>query len=165
MTPEEWIAHDPDPATAAELAACSPDELAARFARPLGFGTAGLRGPVRGGPDAMNVAVVSRATWAVARVLGERASPRSATVIVGRDARHGSATFATVTAEVLAAEGFSVELLRAPVPTPVLAFAVRQTGAAAGMTGHPLSHAEVLAAGASSASRMGALLAAVIARF
>ncbi len=68
MTPEEWIAHDPDPRTAAELAACDAGELAARFARPLRFGTAGLRGPVRGGPDAMNVAVVSRATWAVAQV-------------------------------------------------------------------------------------------------
>ena len=76
MTPEEWIAHDPDPQTAAELAACGPDELAARFARPLTFGTAGLRGPVRGGPDAMNVAVVSRATWAVAQVLGDRAGAR-----------------------------------------------------------------------------------------
>jgi purine-nucleoside phosphorylase len=39
------------------------------------------------------------------------------------------------------------------------------TNLAAGMTGHPLSHAEVLAAGAESASRMGALLTAVIARF
>ena len=128
MTPEEWIAHDPDPRTAAELAACDPDELAARFAHPLTFGTAGLRGPVRGGPDAMNVAVVSRATWAVARVLAERGP-----VIVGRDARHGSAVFATVTAEVLAAEGFSVLLLPGPVPTPVVAFAVRNTGAAAGV--------------------------------
>ncbi len=36
VTPEEWIAHDPDPLTAAELAACDPDELAARFARPAG---------------------------------------------------------------------------------------------------------------------------------
>ncbi|OBI11122.1 phosphomannomutase [Mycobacterium sp. E2327] len=128
MTPEEWIAHDPDPTTAAELAALNSGELAARFAHPLAFGTAGLRGPVRGGPDAMNVAVVSRATWAVAQVLAERGL-----VIVGRDARHGSAVFATVTAEVLAAEGFSVLLLPGPVPTPVVAFAVRRTGAAAGV--------------------------------
>ncbi|HWS93200.1 MAG TPA: phospho-sugar mutase, partial [Mycobacterium sp.] len=147
MTPEEWIAHDPDPTTAAELAACSPDELAARFAHPLRFGTAGLRGPVRGGPDAMNVAVVLRATWAVARVLTDRppqaggvpaaqgSTPRVAgsLVVVGRDARHGSAAFAATTAEVLAAENFSVVLLPDPVPTPVVAFAVRHTGAAAGI--------------------------------
>ena len=38
------------------------------------------------------------------------------------------------------------------------------TNLAAGITGQPLSHAEVLAAGASSASRMGALLADVVAR-
>ena len=132
MTPEEWIAHDPDPATAAELAACDPDELAERFARPLMFGTAGLRGPVRGGPDAMNVAVVSRATWAVAQVLIARGRHGSS-VIVGRDARHGSAVFATATAEVLAAQGFSVLLLPGPVPTPVVAFAVRHTGAPAGI--------------------------------
>lgn len=132
MTPEEWIAHDPDPATAAELAACDPDELAARFARPLRFGTAGLRGPVRGGPDAMNVAVVSRVSWAVAQVLIGRGL-RGSSVIVGRDARHGSAVFATVTAEVLAAQGFSVLLLPGPVPTPVVAFAVRHTGAPAGV--------------------------------
>jgi len=132
VTPEEWIAHDPDPATAAELAACGPDELAARFARPLTFGTAGLRGPVRGGPDAMNLAVVSRASWAVAQVLKEQ-ERAGAVVIVGRDARHGSAAFAAATAEVIAAEGFSVLMLPDPAPTPVLAFAVRHTGAAAGM--------------------------------
>ncbi|TAM65072.1 phospho-sugar mutase [Mycobacterium sp.] len=132
MTPEEWIAHDPDRTTAAELAACDPDELAARFAHPLTFGTAGLRGPVRGGPDAMNVAVVSRATWAVAQVLSRQAPP-GAQVIVGRDARYGSAVFATVTAEVLADQGFSVLFLPGPVPTPVVAFAVRHTGALAGI--------------------------------
>ncbi|OBF83671.1 phosphomannomutase [Mycobacterium sp. 852002-51163_SCH5372311] len=132
MTPEDWIAHDPDPTTAAELAACAPDELAARFARPLTFGTAGLRGPVRGGPDAMNLAVVLRATWAVAQVLTGRGSA-GARVIVGRDARHGSAAFSAATAEVLAAEGFSVLQLPEPVPTPVVAFAVRQAGAAAGI--------------------------------
>lgn len=39
------------------------------------------------------------------------------------------------------------------------------TNLAAGITGEPLSHAEVLAAGAASATRMGSLLADVIARF
>ncbi|TDH51921.1 phospho-sugar mutase [Mycobacterium eburneum] len=131
MTPEEWIAHDPDPVTAAELAACDADELAARFARPLTFGTAGLRGPVRGGPDAMNLAVVLRASWAVAQVLHRNGA--GGTVIVGRDARHGSAEFAVAAAEVLAAAGFSVLLLPGPVPTPVVAFAVRHTGAVAGI--------------------------------
>lgn len=127
MEPPDWIDHDPDPQTAAELAALDPDELAARFARPLTFGTAGLRGPVRGGPDAMNVAVVLRATWALAQILD------GGLVIVGRDARHGSAMFATATAEALAAQGFSVLLFAGPVPTPVVAFAVRHTGATAGV--------------------------------
>jgi phosphomannomutase len=118
--------------TAAELARCDAAELTARFARPLSFGTAGLRGPVRGGPDAMNLAVVLRTSWAVATVLTGRGLAGRG-VIVGRDARHGSAAFATATAEVFAAAGFSVTLLPQPVPTPVLAFAVRQTGAAAGI--------------------------------
>jgi phosphomannomutase len=134
MDPEDWIAHDPDPVTAAELAGCDPAELSARFARPLMFGTAGLRGPVRGGPDAMNLAVVLRATWAVAKVLTARTpSLAGSTVIVGRDARHGSAAFAAATAEVLAAAGFSVVLLPHPVPTPVVAFAVRHIDAIAGI--------------------------------
>ncbi|MEB3019892.1 phospho-sugar mutase [[Mycobacterium] crassicus] len=132
MNPEDWIAHDPDPVTAAELSTCSPGELAARFAAPLRFGTAGLRGPVRGGPDAMNLAVVLRASWAVAQVLIAHRRAGS-TVVVGRDARHGSEDFAMATAEVLAATGFSVLRLPDPLPTPVVAFAVRETGAAAGI--------------------------------
>lgn len=132
MTPDDWIAHDPDPGTAAELAALDAEELAARFARPLTFGTAGLRGPVRGGPDAMNLAVVLRATWALATMLAGRGLAGS-TVVVGRDARHGSAQFATAAAEVLCAHGFSVTTWAHPVPTPVVAFTVRHIRAAAGV--------------------------------
>ena len=87
---QDWIAHDPDPVTAAELASCDPDEIAHRFAHPLTFGTAGLRGPLRGGPDGMNIAVVVRTTWALAQVLKDRCLGGSL-VVVGRDARHGRA--------------------------------------------------------------------------
>ena len=128
----EWIEHDPDPATAAELKACSDEELAERFARPLAFGTAGLRGPLRAGPSGMNLAVVMRTTWAVAQVLKERGFDGSR-VVVGGDARHGSEEFALATAEVLAAEGFMVTLLFAAVPTPVVAFGARHLGASAGI--------------------------------
>ena len=128
----DWIDHDPDPATAAELKACSDEELADRFANALTFGTAGLRGPIRGGPDGMNLAVVLRTTWAVAQVLKDRDHAGSR-VVVGGDARHGSETFALAAAEVLAAEGFMVTLMFAAVPTPVIAFGARHLGASAGI--------------------------------
>ena len=100
--------------------------------QPLTFGTAGLRGPMRQGPGGMNVDTVTTATWALAKVLKDRCLGGS-TVVVGRDARHNSDDFALATAEVLAAEGFSVTLLPDPAPTPVVAFAVRRMGAAAGV--------------------------------
>jgi phosphomannomutase len=99
---------------------------------PLTFGTAGLRGPMRDGPGGMNVDTVERATWAVAKVLRDRCLGGS-TVVVGRDARHQSDDFAMAAAEVFAAEGFSVVLLPDPVPTPVVAFAVRHLRAAVGV--------------------------------
>lgn len=131
-TAQEWISHDPDPKTAAELSACTSDELDDRFASSLTFGTAGLRGPLRGGPNGMNLAVVLRATWAVAKVLKDRGL-QGRDVVVGRDARHGSDDFALAAAEVLAAQGFPVTLMLTAVPTPVVAFAVRHVPAVAGV--------------------------------
>ncbi|MEV1291305.1 phospho-sugar mutase [Pseudonocardia sp. NPDC049635] len=139
-----WIADDPDPGTRAELAQLLVTALAGgppaadavagitdRMSGPLRFGTAGLRGPVRAGPAGMNVAVVTRTTAGLAAWL--RAGGRNGTVVVGRDARHGSAAFAEAAARVLTGAGFTVALLDPPVPTPLVAFAVRRLGAVAGI--------------------------------
>ncbi|HEX6345059.1 phospho-sugar mutase [Umezawaea sp.] len=136
-----WIADDPDPATRAELqgllaramggAPGAAEDLADRMAGPLTFGTAGLRGPVRAGPNGMNRAVVTRTTAGLADWL--RANGHTGTVFVGRDARHGSEDFCRAAAGVLTAAGFTVRVLPEPLPTPVLAFLVRRHGAVAGV--------------------------------
>jgi phosphomannomutase len=137
-----WLADDFDPSARAELqgvlaAAMAGDtaaaeDLADRMSGPLEFGTAGLRGPVRAGRNGMNRAVVTRTTAGVAAWL-EAHGHGGGTVVVGRDARHGSEDFHADAADVLAAAGFDVRVLPEPLPTPVLAFAVRHLGAVAGV--------------------------------
>src|SRR5205814_9738426 len=138
---EAWIADDPDPGGQAELRALLADggaaaaaELADRFGGRLEFGTAGLRGAVAGGPNRMNRAVVRAATAALAGWLREREpGAAGAGVVIGCDARRGSAGFADEAARVLAGAGLRVHLLPRPGPTPLLAFAVRHLSAAAGV--------------------------------
>lgn len=98
----------------------------------LRFGTAGLRGPVREGPDGMNVETVTRATAGLAAWL-TASGACGGVVVVGRDARHGSGEFFAATTETLAAAGFDVVALPEPGPTPLVAFATRRLGAVAGV--------------------------------
>lgn len=127
-----WIEADPDPETRAELRSLSDAELAVRFAGALQFGTAGIRGPVRAGPNGMNVAVVTRTTAGIADWLSTRC-PRGSTVVVGRDSRRGSEDFAHAAAEVMTAAGFDVVFFPHPLPTPIVAYATRKLGAVAGI--------------------------------
>ena len=137
---ERWLADDPDPVTQAELRAllAQPDpsktDLQDRFAMDLEFGTAGLRGVLGAGPNRMNRAVVARATWGLAQqVLASvpRAAQRG--IVVGADARRMSRELSEDVAAILAGAGLRVVLFPNPVPTPLVGFAVKKLGAAAGV--------------------------------
>lgn len=94
----------------------------------LRFGTAGLRAALGAGPLRMNTQVVEQAAVAIARWL-----PSGSIVIIGRDARYGSEDFARVTSRVLVEAGHDARLFPEPVPTPVVAWAVGSSDAAAGV--------------------------------
>lgn len=146
-----WIREDPDADTRAELtklvkqaqstAADAPAALADlrdRFAGPLQFGTAGLRGAMEAGPNRMNRAVVIRAAAGLASYLTSAVADlpgadRPGRIVIGYDARHNSHAFAIDSAAVFAAAGLETILLPNALPTPVLAFAVRHLAADAGV--------------------------------
>jgi len=138
---ERWLREDPDGATRAELealrAAGDWDEVGRRFDGRLSFGTAGLRAELGAGPQRMNRLVVRQSTAGlVAHVEAERRRSGRAgrgRLVVGFDARHGSAAFAGDVAACAAAAGFDVDRLDRPLPTPVLAYAVRALGADVGV--------------------------------
>ncbi|MEU2424564.1 phospho-sugar mutase [Streptomyces sp. NPDC007851] len=131
-----WLAEDPDPDTRDELAklidAGATEELEARFSGTLQFGTAGLRGELGAGPMRMNRAVVIRAAAGLAAYLTKQGQG-TGTVVIGYDARHKSADFARDTAAVMTGAGLRAVVLPRPLPTPVLAFAIRHLGAVAGV--------------------------------
>ncbi|MEU9762669.1 phospho-sugar mutase [Streptomyces sp. NPDC047985] len=134
-----WLAEDPDPETRDELAglldaedAESTAEIAARFAGTLQFGTAGLRGELGAGPMRMNRAVVIRAAAGLAAYL-KAEGQGDGLVVIGYDARYKSADFARDTAAVMTGAGLRAAVLPRPLPTPVLAYAIRHLGAVAGI--------------------------------
>jgi phosphomannomutase len=141
-----FLAEDPDSQSRAELDALlrraeagdagARREIDDRFASPLEFGTAGLRGRVEAGLARMNRVVVSKATWGLGQWLlhDSGRDPRREGVALAFDGRHSSRQFAEDASAVLAGLGIPVHLFADPAPTPLLAFSVPHLGAAAGVT-------------------------------
>ena len=131
---QAWITDDPDPSTASQLQQWldtnNEAELRASFNGFLQFGTAGLRGPIRPGPSGMNRAVVGRTAAGIVSYMKER---NLTSVIIGRDARHGSEDYTFETAEIMSGAGMKVFVLPRPLPTPVLAFATNELGCDVGI--------------------------------
>ena len=136
-----WVADDPDPETRAELEEViaavetggDPADLADRFRGPLEFGTAGLRGALGAGPNRMNRVVVVRAAAGLAAYLRSEGARPGSPVVIGYDARTNSDVFARDTAEVMTGAGFRALVMPRPLPTPLLAFAIRELGCVAGV--------------------------------
>lgn len=132
-----WIEAEPDDDDRAALQRLLDEgdeqELVKRFARPLRFGTSGLRGPVMAGPGGINRCTVRRATQGVVAWLDEIGVDPARGVVVGRDVRHGSALFNDEVVSVLLGAGVPVFEMPGPLPTPLVSFAVRALNAAAGI--------------------------------
>ena len=138
---QSWIEQDPDPVTKSQLAelllAAHTDQTALAelqdvFLAPLEFGTAGLRGALGAGPNRMNRVTVLQAASGLAQYLVQQGFVGQK-VVIGFDARYNSDVFAKDTALVMSGAGLEPIVFSHVVPTPVLAFAIRQQNACAGV--------------------------------
>ncbi|MBQ2686463.1 MAG: phospho-sugar mutase [Clostridia bacterium] len=110
----------------------SDDEIKLRFINYLEFGTAGLRGVMVAGTNAMNNHTVAHATQGFADyILSVHEEERG--VVIAHDSRINSRIFAEITASVFAANGIKTYIFDSLRPTPVLSFAIRHLGCAAGV--------------------------------
>ncbi|MBQ3537133.1 MAG: phospho-sugar mutase [Clostridia bacterium] len=106
-------------------------EILDRFWQNLTFGTGGLRGVIGAGTNRMNVYTVSQATQGLSNYLNEAFENPS--VAVGYDSRINSDKFARAAAAVLAANGIKVYIFRELMPTPIVAYAVKELSCSSGI--------------------------------
>ncbi len=109
-------------------------EIRERFCAFLEFGTAGLRGLMGAGTNRMNVYTVGRAALGLANYIAAQGiSYAERGVVIAYDPRRFSYQFALRSALVLCAKGIKAYLFDDIRPTPLLSYAVRELGTAAGI--------------------------------
>ena len=117
-----------------ELESISNDEniIKERFYTSLEFGTAGLRGKMRVGTNAMNTHTVAQATQGLANLIIKEGRANDG-VVIAYDSRNNSESFAKISASVLAANGIKAYIFDELRPTPELSFALRELKCVAGI--------------------------------
>ena len=108
------------------------NEIKERFYSYLEFGTAGLRGKMRLGTNAMNRFTVAQATQGLANLILKEGRANDG-VAITYDSRNNSELFAKVSANVLAANGIKAYIFDELRPTPELSFALRELKCVAGI--------------------------------
>ncbi|GGB35133.1 phosphomannomutase [Lentibacillus populi] len=104
------------------------------FYKELTFGTGGMRGILGPGINRMNIYTVRKAVNGLANYLQVNCvNVKDRGVAVSYDSRHMSQEFALETAKVLGAYGIKAYVFDSLHPTPLLSFAVRYLGTAAGV--------------------------------
>ena len=109
------------------------NELAESFYKNLEFGTGGLRGFMGVGTNRINKYTIGMATQGFSNYLLKAYPGEKIRVAIAHDSRNNSRFFAETTAQVFAANGFSVYLFEALRPTPELSFAIRNLNCKAGV--------------------------------
>ena len=132
---EKWLKSDAlseEEKSELQSIANDPKEIELRFTAGLSFGTAGLRGTMKTGMNAMNRHTVAHATQGLANLILAQGRANDG-VAVAYDSRINSQLFAETAACVLAANGVHAYLFDALRPTPELSFALRELGCVAGI--------------------------------
>ena len=132
---EAWLASDMlSTEEKEELRAIAEDkkEIEQRFSCYLSFGTAGLRGTMKTGMNAMNRHTVAYATQGLASLILQEGRADDG-VAIAYDSRNNSRLFAETAACVLAANGVHAYLFDDLRPTPELSFALRELKCVAGI--------------------------------
>ena len=128
---DNWLNKIEDEYIIERLSALTSDEKIEYFSNSLDFGTSGMRGIMRMGPNGINELTVSKLAKAVADYANKHYP--NGKVVVCFDTRHNSYKFSRLFANVLDMEGVACALFKEFAPTPLCVFATTTLGACLGV--------------------------------